>query len=251
VLVALTPRSDAVRTADLVFEWPTATGARLQALFQSDTPDRPTGPLAAIDAADLPIARAYAAALTHVGSLPRSVDASGIVDEGDSSQSDAYSAITGGRAVDVEGIQSRDTTRYAPAPVFTWSDTLPMDAQASKIRSATIPYSVDHTVTWTWNGRVGAYERSIRGVRSPNPPVRAVNIVVIWAPGGVGDQPARYVGLSGRASLFRGGEKLVARWQGASDAPLRVLGEDGNDLPLAPGNTWVEVVPNAVDITLR
>jgi Protein of unknown function (DUF3048) C-terminal domain len=48
----------------------------------------------------------------------------------------------------------------------------------------------------------------------------------------------------GRAWLLRDGQVVAGTWRRASATqPLRVLGQDGQPLPLRPGRTWVELLP--------
>jgi len=49
----------------------------------------------------------------------------------------------------------------------------------------------------------------------------------------------------GRAWLLRDGRLVAGTWRRSAPAqPLRVLGQDGQPLPLRPGRTWVELLPS-------
>lgn len=50
---------------------------------------------------------------------------------------------------------------------------------------------------------------------------------------------------SGRAVLFRDGVAIKGRWERDSvDDPVRFVTKDGEDMVLAEGNTWIELVPS-------
>jgi hypothetical protein len=50
---------------------------------------------------------------------------------------------------------------------------------------------------------------------------------------------------SGEALVASGGRTVAATWSKASvTAPVVLTGADGQQIRLAAGNTWVELVPN-------
>jgi allantoicase len=49
---------------------------------------------------------------------------------------------------------------------------------------------------------------------------------------------------SGEATVFTGGVVAHGTWsKGAPTEPIRLVDEDGVVIRLAPGNTWIELVP--------
>ena len=54
----------------------------------------------------------------------------------------------------------------------------------------------------------------------------------------------------GRAVLFRDGQVWDAHWQREGENVLvRVVDEGGQNIPLAPGQTWVQIVPDTLAVT--
>ena len=50
---------------------------------------------------------------------------------------------------------------------------------------------------------------------------------------------------SGRAALFRDGRVVLGRWRRKTrNAPVRFVTAGGKEMALAPGTTWIELVPN-------
>jgi hypothetical protein len=107
--------------------------------------------------------------------------------------------------------------------------------------------------SWTWNGTV--WERSEDGspaMAASGVQLTAVNVVSIVAehPGTeFGAQNGAIVPTytlvgSGEATIATGGQTLAVTWKKDSEtAPLRLYLADGTEALLAPGNTWVELVP--------
>lgn len=108
---------------------------------------------------------------------------------------------------------------------------------------------------WTWDAASGTWlrsEGSAPATAASGARLSAVNVVAITAPHpntGFGAQngaavPTYELVGSGDAVVATGGRTIAARWQkDAQDAPMRLLLADGSEARLAPGNTWVELVP--------
>lgn len=113
--------------------------------------------------------------------------------------------------------------------------------------------STQSSPTWTWNGSV--WERSegdVPAMAASGARLTATNVVSVVAqhPGSpFGAQNGAVVPTytlvgSGEATLASAGRTVAVRWQKDSrDAPLRLFTADGAPAELAPGNTWVELVP--------
>ncbi len=57
---------------------------------------------------------------------------------------------------------------------------------------------------------------------------------------------------TGKAEYFIGGVHIVGTWERTSfDSPTVYLDGDGNEIVLRPGNTWIAVHPDNVDITVE
>ncbi|MBO3094275.1 DUF3048 domain-containing protein [Cellulomonas dongxiuzhuiae] len=108
---------------------------------------------------------------------------------------------------------------------------------------------------WTWDAASGTWlrsEGSAPATAASGNRLSAVNVVAVTAPhpntpfGAQGGAPVPTYELvgSGDAVIASGGKTVAARWQkDAQDQPMRLLLPDGSQAQLAPGNTWVELVP--------
>ena len=110
--------------------------------------------------------------------------------------------------------------------------------------------------TWAWDAGTGTWlrsEGSTPATAASGARLSAVNVVGITAehPGtqfgaqnGAVVPTYALVGMTGDATVATGGKTVPARWsKAAGDAPLVLTQLDGQPLLLAPGNTWVELIP--------
>lgn len=108
---------------------------------------------------------------------------------------------------------------------------------------------------WDWDEASGTWlrsEGSTPAVVASGERISAVNVVAITArhygtefgaQNGVSVPSYELVG-EGPATVATGGATIDGVWKKeAADAPLRLFAEDGTELLLAPGNTWVEMIP--------
>ncbi|SEL60681.1 Protein of unknown function [Blastococcus sp. DSM 46786] len=118
--------------------------------------------------------------------------------------------------------------------------------------------------SWTWSPPEGRWVRTEAGtpaVEADGTPLRATNVVVLRVevvntsatdPAGNPVPETVMVG-GGEALVATGGKTLAATWAKGSPAdPVALTGPDGNPVFLAPGTTWVELVPVRTGaVTLR
>ncbi|WP_146844338.1 DUF3048 domain-containing protein [Cellulomonas terrae] len=138
---------------------------------------------------------------------------------------------------------ARSADRSAAAVAGTPASTL-----AFRLSPASSP-------TWTWDAASGTWLRSegaTPATARSGARLSAVNVVSITADhpntafGAQGGAPVPTYTLvgSGDGVVATGGRTVPVRWQKDSDAaPLRLFTADGKPADLAPGNTWVELVP--------
>lgn len=109
--------------------------------------------------------------------------------------------------------------------------------------------------SWTWDAAAGAWHRAegtTPATEADGTPLRATNVVVLRVqvvntafsdPAGNPVPETQMVG-SGEALVATGGATVAATWSKASvDAPVVLTDAAGQPVLLAPGNTWVELVP--------
>jgi len=146
-----------------------------------------------------------------------------------------------------------------PAPQFDYAAA---GTEPTAVTGGTPAATVQLTLSrssrpvWTWSqpdGRWVRAEGTTPAVEADGTPLRATNVVVLRVdvvataakdPAGNPVPETVMVG-SGEALIATAGRTLPGRWtKNAVGDRLFLTGPDGNQVRLAAGNTWVELVPN-------
>lgn len=143
----------------------------------------------------------------------------------------------------------------APEPIFTYAEEL--EIRSRRVSRVHLPFSSTYAdVWWSWSRREHAWVRAHGDephLDEDGEPISAANVVVqlvevVIGPHG-GITPHLELTGSGRAYVLRDGRLVVGRWERPSlREPTRFLTKDGTEIPLAPGRTWVELLPSSVEI---
>ena len=109
---------------------------------------------------------------------------------------------------------------------------------------------------WTWHAKSDTWlrsEGSVNAVNVEGDRLSAVNVVVLTvqpydsgfnAQGGAMVPNLRLEGEKGKALVATGGKTIEGRWtKGKIGKPIKLVDGDGEPILLAPGNTWVELMP--------
>ena len=148
----------------------------------------------------------------------------------------------------------------APDPVFTYDETAP--EVSKKARIVHLDFSASSDVYWRWDETQGLWLRShgdAAHVLEDGSRVSAVTVIVqlvevhdgtiIDAAG----NPSPEVTLlgGGKAYVFRDGRVVVGRWVRDSLGELtRFVTKEGEEIPLPPGRTWVELLPSTIEVVV-
>jgi hypothetical protein len=137
--------------------------------------------------------------------------------------------------------------------VFAYSEEV--NGRSRRVGGVHLPFSPTYAdVYWAWDRRVGMWVRSHRDVPHTvegGQQVSATNVVVqvvqmVIGPRG-GITPHLTLTGSGKAYVLRDGRMIVGRWERPTRNDVtRFLGKDGQEIALAPGRTWVELLPSSV-----
>ncbi len=148
-----------------------------------------------------------------------------------------------------------------PEPLFTYTDAPP--ATAVKARRVHVPFSSSSDVFWKWSKTKKAWMRfhgtephvSSDGTQfsAKNVIVQLVQIKMTDLTDAAGTRSPRAISVgSGKAYVFRDGKVIKGTWErDSSDDLTRFLDENGEEIPLTPGNTWIELLPRTISITIR
>ena len=138
-----------------------------------------------------------------------------------------------------------------PRAPFAYGEDLP--ARSRKAGTIDITFSSLSSTGWVWES--GRWSRLLGGepmTLENGAPIRAENVVVqlvevtedtiVDASGS--HSPLVQMTGSGKAWVFRDGRAILGTWERDADGDLTTfLTKDGEAIALAPGVTWVELVP--------
>ncbi len=253
---------------DIVFEELVEGGlTRYVAIWQSDVPDE-IGPIRSIRPMDPDIISAFGGIICYSGGQQRFVVLM--------QRAPVFNAIHGQEAtadtmyrtktkpsphnvlVKAAVIVGQHPELPAPGQQFAFafdvaSSTAAKDGAAAS--AVNITFSTASAPSWTWNPATATYLRAQKGVAdmdSNGAQLGAVNVIAlrVGVSTGLGVPKTELIG-SGEAWVSSGGRSIHAVWSKDSATSAIVLRDDqGVTIRLAPGNSWIELVPTAGSVTL-
>lgn len=253
--------------ADVVYETSDdGHGSRLTALFQSHAAPA-VGPVGPATAVGSEIVTAYAAVYGHASADAGAAEAIaelGIQDIGRAKAPAAYWQAAPARGAMLPFTSVSRLRSAALGSAYSALRVRPLafgslEATTSGARRAvagvTLPFASPGPVSWTWSRKARLWTRGVGGAPAfdgrSGQAVTAANVVVLWSVATRGAAPAIRTTGSGRAALFRDGTVVNGTWRARLGQPPVLRTEQGASIPLAPGATWFEVVPNDFDIGMR
>ena len=246
---------------DLVFEELVEGGlTRYVAVWHSDVPDA-VGPVRSIRPMDPGIAGPLDGIIAYSGGQQYFVDlmkATGLVNivfDEDDSLFERADERPGPHDVILAAAEAvRQHPELAPPAVqFPYGTADPLAAPAlGAVPTSHIElvFSEGRSPSWDWDPTTFAWLRSQEGqpdLEASGDRVRATNVVTMRV--GI-DWPYEEVPLtvmvgSGEVWVSAAGKTAHGTWSKADEgAPIVLTADDGSLLRLAPGNTWIELVPN-------
>ena len=148
----------------------------------------------------------------------------------------------------------------APVQLFAFAESI---AAATATKEGTPTAGMDmrfgsaSSPAWNWDAATERWLRLQTGgapdTDAAGAQLNAVNVVVLRVPVQVIQSiPTTQLIGSGEAWISTGGATVRATWSKTSmTAPIRLLDSNGVVVRLAPGNTWVELVPLGGSLTFR
>jgi DUF3048 family protein len=254
--------------ADVVVEEPVEGGyTRFIAIFQCGQSDR-VGPVRSGRTTDPGYLRQYGEAVFGyaggVAAVKNMVPRAGLVDVNyiiaagsytrDASRASPHNLYTTTHALWKAGKDSTDV----PNPVFEYADT--WEGASRKARGVHLGFSSVSDVYWTWSRKQGQWLRAhgdVAHMLEDGSQVSATNVVIqvvqvtdsrILDAAGNPSPDVQLTG-SGKAYVLRDGRLIRGRWERDSLGDLtRFLTKDGTEIALAPGRTWVELLPSSIEV---
>lgn len=253
-------------TTDIVFEELVEGGlTRYVAIWQSAIP-KELGPVRSIRPMDPDIVSPFKGIIAYSGGQPRFVQLM--------KNTGVYNAIHG--QADTATTFYRTPTKIAPHNVLVKAREVIADHKKLKAPAQQFGYSLDTASStaakdgkpteeiqlvfgppskpsWTWGPKAGAWVRwqnGVKDVAASGARISATNIVVlrVGVDTGLGVPKTDLIG-SGDAWVASGASYVKARWSKSSaTSRIRLVDATGTAIRLAPGNTWIELVPTSGSI---
>ncbi|HET6817731.1 MAG TPA: DUF3048 domain-containing protein [Mycobacteriales bacterium] len=251
--------------ADIVIEETVEGGlTRLFTVFQCDSAPL-IGPVRSARTSDASLLRLFGhAAFGFSGANPKalkpvqatshavllSYDANGSLYHRDNSRPAPHNVFTSTQTL-VDAAKKKDNSLKAPSPLFTYAAAVPAAAKPST--GVSLRWSPDASAAWSWSA--GRWVRTQNGspdVLVNHHRVGATNVILMRIKvkdTGIRDvvgnpSPDDVVTGSGQVWVLRDGKVITGRWKRAGlDAPIALVDSTGKTIPLAPGRTWIELLP--------
>jgi len=246
---------------DIVFEELVEGGlTRYVAIWQSDVPEE-IGPVRSIRPMDPDIVSPFQGIIAYSGGQPRFVQLmkdSGVYNaiHGQRDTADTFYRTPSKRAphnvlVKAQKVIAAHKDLAAPGQQFGYSDDLASSSavrEGKKIRRIDLVFGAASRPGWGWDETNAVFAREQAGAKdmaASGKRLTATNVVVlrVGISTGLGVPKTELVG-SGEAWVASGGSLVHATWsKGSRTERIRLVDDTGAAIHLAPGNTWVELVP--------
>jgi hypothetical protein len=258
-----------VDQADVIYEEVVEGGiTRLAAIFNSHDPDR-VGPVRSVRKTDHLLVAPLKGVFAFSGGAAESVasiNTAPVVLLDESRAGDLmFRDHTRNAPYNLYARVDRMYTRCkdpAPPALFTYrAPTTPVTA-GTPLSSALVNFRAGFEVRWTWDAPSGTWKRRIFAapeMTASNLQLAPHNVVIMYAPYVGGDSRPQYfmqgaeaqlVG-TGRLQVLTGGKLIEGTWsRAAADQRARLLDKTGVEIPLAPGQTWVEIPEPSYSVTV-
>jgi hypothetical protein len=259
--------------ADVVFEEPVEGGlTRFIAVYQCGEANG-VGPVRSgrMEDADvlIQLGRPVMGFAGGASPVKKAIDRSGIVDVNYIEAPDAYTRdatrpaphnlYSTTAALWKAGVKVSKTHAGAPSALFEYADEL--SGKSKKVGEIHLPFSSSYSdVYWRWSAKDGAWLRS-HGTEphmlTDGGQVAAANVVVMQVAVGMSEivdaagnhSPSVDLTGKGKAYIFRNGRMIAGRWERATLQDLTTfVTRSGEEITLAPGTTWVELLPNTIAV---
>jgi hypothetical protein len=248
--------------SDIVFEELVEGGlTRYVVVWHSDIPEA-VGPVRSIRPMDPDIASPFGGLISYsggqehfVGLMKATQVVNLVFDEDDTGLFDRADDRPGPHDVILDATEAvaRFESLPPPGPQFAYGTADPLAAVGFAAVPTTridLAFSEGSGRSWDWDLTTSAWLRAQDGTpdhEASGEQVRATNVVtmrvaIAWP---YGEVPLTVMVGTGEVWVSVAGRTAHGTWtKDAAGSPIVLTADDGSALRLAPGNTWVELVPN-------
>ncbi|QTX03993.1 DUF3048 domain-containing protein [Agromyces archimandritae] len=251
----------ALNRSDIAFEELVEGGiTRYLVVWHSDVPEE-IGPVRSIRPMDPDIVSPFGGMIAYSGGQPQFVemmqDAPVVNLAFDTDTSGLFHRVDDREAphnvvLDAPAAMAANADLAPPPIQFRYGSADPLAAkrfEAAATDRIDLVFSAARYPSWGWDADAGVWLRSQEGepdAEASGDRVRAVNVVTLRVEIDTsGEVPRTVMVGSGEAWVSSAGRTAHGTWEKKDrDGRIVLTADDGRALPLAPGNTWVELVPD-------
>ncbi len=249
--------------ADIVYEALAEGGiTRFLALYNNEYPDT-VGPVRSARPYFVQLTKGWGAEFVHVGGSTQAYDEIRKLKLGD------YDAMH------IDRPFFKDKSRKAPhATYISLKDLEKMKSvsdgynyqlafnkggNAMEVSSVEVPYNNSFDIKYTYDDKDGHYMRCIDGKphtdRESGKQLYADNIIIEFHKHRTLDDEGRLeitMAGEGDAVIVSGGREINCRWKRTGNSsPVKYVDDNGEDIMLNPGKTWINIVPAGLGINIE
>ena len=249
---------EGLNQADVVFEQVTEGGiTRYVAIYQSTIPET-SGPVRSLRPMDADIAGSFGGVLAFSGygnqaiyDLAVSAGLQPVMENNPAMFRNDYNVAPYNLMVNVPSLAAEFASLPAPAQQWAYSSSVATSTAAvdgAPGSAITTVMSNGSDASWVYDGASGKYLRSQWGgpdVDYAGAQHAATNVIAMRvAVENFAGLPRTVMVGSGEAWVLTGGKYVHGTWSKEStNAPIKFVGDNGVTIRLAPGNTWIALVP--------
>jgi hypothetical protein len=145
---------------------------------------------------------------------------------------------------------------------MAFADKAPQGPAAARVH---VPYPGQAPIDYRYDAASGSYLRFVEGAPHTDAlngqQLAPQNVVVVYCEHKTTDIVEDSVGSraimvwwvdTGRAQIFRDGIMIEGRWSRPQPGDqMRLIDANGKDIPLKPGQTWIQIVPLDYRVTVQ
>lgn len=251
--------------AEIIYEFMLEGGiTRFLAIYWPDLPEK-IGPIRSARPFLIETAAAYDALFLHAGASPdgfQMLNDNGILHLDEIYQSQYFwrsskrrapnNLYTGRPSLD-DYLNNLAEREYPEQFNFITASVISNFSPAEEI---TINYWGDYKVLYRYNSLQNNYDRYIYDFETPHQVesgahLNAKNIIVKFVETSTKDEEGRQeinLNSSGEIKLFRDGTVIEGSWERNSSNQITYLDNNGSEIELNPGQSWIQLVPNGTEV---
>jgi len=258
---------EALSQASLVYEVPVEGGmTRYLAIFPSDVEIKTVGPIRSARPYLVSLAEEINALFIHCGGSPEALNLlnkSAVYDLNEFYNSAYFWRDQSGRKTAPHNVlTSADNWRSylnkrglsekgAESWLFKKEEVVSLNA--ADLEDININFSLNFKATWRYEAESNSYQRFFNGAKSEDSlgPIKAKNIIIQETSSQILDEVGRLkldmVG-SGKAKICLDGACRQGTWRKNGNARTRYYYDNGEEIKLNPGVTWIEVADSNTSV---